>query len=139
MPEPGNPGNVQGAGNSDTSHAGECGMAFPLGSTITAGVKLIEIILRRIPGGPRTSPQRDALIAALIASIPILTKELIPVIIESVRSLGRRPKTYHADGSDVCHLYEDCTVGEKIIPEFRKRGTGDKKLCIQCRDKMLGI
>ena len=113
-------------------------MAVPWSPLIGLAGKIFEKLIE-IPGRGRRNHQKEALIAALITSIPILTKELIPVVIEAVRSLGRRPKTYYVDDSDVCHVYEDCTVGSKINPEHRKRGTGNKELCIQCRDRMLGL
>lgn len=96
--------------------------------------------------GGKLWPKKDdsakkALIAALIASIPVLTKELIPLLIEVIREIFRRGKykPYYADDADVCHTYEDCTIGAKIKPEHRHRGTGDKELCAECRDRMLGI
>ena len=105
--------------------------------SIAAIIRLIEV-LSRIPGKfPRRSAKKDALIAALIASIPILTKELIPVIIEAIRNLGRKHKTYYAADYDTCHIYDNCTVGTKIKAEHRHRGTGDKELCAECRDRLL--
>ena len=80
-----------------------------------------------------------ALIAALIASIPIITKEVVPELIKAIKYLlKRKHPVYYENDADVCHAYEDCTIGSKINPEHRKTGTGDKELCAECRDRMLG-
>lgn len=113
-------------------------MAIPWAAVIRAIEEAIKQAGKRWQKDDST---KKALIAALIASIPVLTKELVPVLIEAIREIFKRGrhKPYYADDADVCHTYDDCTIGAKIKPENRRRGTGDKELCAECRDRILGI
>ena len=102
-------------------------------TTFKAGEKVVHYLLNR------PSPQKEALIVALITSIPIITKELLPEIKAAIKNLlKRKHSAYYANHADVCHAYEDCTTGSKVNPEHRQAGTGDKELCVECRDRMLG-
>lgn len=113
-------------------------MPIPWPAVIKAGESAI-VLIGKLLGRSQKSAQKDALIIALIASIPVIAKELIPELVKAVRDLlKRKHPAYHDINADVCHAYDDCTIGSKIKPEHRQTGTGDKELCAECRDRILG-
>ena len=48
--------------------------------------------------------------------------------------MAKRCKPYHSIGSEVCHIFSDCTVGNNIVRDNRRLGSGSKRLCKVCQD-----
>ncbi len=47
--------------------------------------------------------------------------------------MARKCSPYHSVDSDVYHIYSDCSAGNNIERDKRKKGPGGKKLCSVCK------
>ncbi len=48
--------------------------------------------------------------------------------------MARKVAPYHSLGGTRHHVYSDCSLGNNIERDKRKRGTGGKPMCSRCRD-----
>ena len=111
-------------------------------AAISATISALRAAKEAIAIWDKIWPKKDPIalqifIAAVKASTPIVAKETTTAIIEAIKNLGRSHKPYYSSRSDVCHIYKDCPVGSKIKRENKKRGTGDRDLCGECKDTLL--